>query len=147
MAPGVPKYDAQFTITDASIGATSKVVVMESGKVATGRVAGDAQWDSISFSALAASGSATVYAMAHPGPVVGKRYAQYTVAVAVIDTGGSTSGKVNVDAQYNAQIITPGYICWRCARRYWTPNPVQYLRSRRLMLVLRTGCVKRCPRM
>jgi len=77
---GVPKYDAQFTITDASIGATSKVVVMESGKVATGRVAGDAQWDSISFSALAASGSATVYAMAHPGPVVGKRYAQYTVA-------------------------------------------------------------------
>jgi len=29
--------------------------------------------------------------------------------MAVIDTGGSTSGKVNVDEQYNAQVITPGY--------------------------------------
>lgn len=77
---GNPQYDAQFTITDASIGPTSKVVVVTSGKVATGRVAGDGQWDSISYDALAGTGSATVYAMAHPGPVVGRRYAQYTVA-------------------------------------------------------------------
>lgn len=75
-----PKYDAQFTITDAAISGTSKVAVLSSGRVATGRVAGDGQWDSVSYDALAGSGSAIVYAMAHPGPVVGRRYAQYTVA-------------------------------------------------------------------
>ena len=36
--------------------------------------------------------------------------------MAVIDTGGSTSGKVNVDAQYNAQVITPGYTSAGVAR-------------------------------
>lgn len=76
-----PRRDQQFTITDASISSSSKVIVIESGKIATGRVAsGDAQWDSVSFAALPASGTATVYATANPGPVVGRRKFQYTVA-------------------------------------------------------------------
>lgn len=75
-----PVKDALFTITDAAIGPTSKLVIAESGKAATGRAAGDAQWDSIACSALSGTGSATVYAMAHPGPVVGKRTLHYCVA-------------------------------------------------------------------
>lgn len=75
-----PRYDATFTITDAAISSTSKVVISESGKVATSRVAGDSQWDSILCSSLPATGSATVYARAQPGPVVGRRILQYSVA-------------------------------------------------------------------
>ena len=75
-----PRYDAEFTITDAAISAASKVTVSESGKAATGRVAGDAQWDSISCAALPGTGVATVYAMAHPGPVVGRRILQYSIS-------------------------------------------------------------------
>jgi hypothetical protein len=76
-----PIYDTVFTIIDASISSTSKIVVEQSGKVATGRVAsGDGAWDSISYTALPGTGSAQVWAKASPGPVVGKRKFQYTVA-------------------------------------------------------------------
>jgi hypothetical protein len=76
-----PVFDATFTITDAAItSSASKVVISESGKPATGRVAGDAQWDSILCSANPSAGSAAVYARANPGPVVGKRKLQYSVA-------------------------------------------------------------------
>lgn len=75
-----PVFDAQFTITDAAISTTSKVAVVPSGKVATGRTAGDWQWDGGTFAALAGSGSATCYATFSPGPIVGRRYIQYQVA-------------------------------------------------------------------
>ena len=75
-----PSYDYQFTVTDAAVGATSKVTVIPCGKAATGRTADDWQWDGISFAALPAVGSFTLYAVAHPGPVVGKRKIQYSVA-------------------------------------------------------------------
>jgi len=76
-----PRRDLTFTLTDASISSTSKVIIVESGKIATGRVAsGDAAWDSVSFSALPGTGSAQVYATANPGPIVGRRKFQYTVA-------------------------------------------------------------------
>lgn len=75
-----PKQSAQFTVTDAAIGATSKVAVLASGKAATGRAAGDDLWDTITYSAKPAAGSMTVYAYAVPGPVVGKRKIQYQVA-------------------------------------------------------------------
>jgi hypothetical protein len=75
-----PVYDANFTVVDASITALDQVPVLASGKAATDRVDGDDQWDAITYSALPASGSMTVYANANPGPVVGKRKIQYQVA-------------------------------------------------------------------
>jgi len=77
---GKPQYDALFTITDGTVTAASKIIIVPSGKVATGRVLGDDQWDAITYSANPASGSFTVYAVANPGPVVGRRKVQYTVA-------------------------------------------------------------------
>lgn len=74
-----PVYDAQFTITDAAISPTSKVVVTPSGKVSTGRVSGDWQWDGATFAALPGSGSAICFATFHPGPIVGTRLLQYQV--------------------------------------------------------------------
>lgn len=75
-----PAWDALFTVTDAAVSGTSKIMIAESGKVATGRVLGDSQWDSISCAANPGAGSFSVYALAHPGPVVGKRTLIYTVA-------------------------------------------------------------------
>lgn len=75
----LPRFDALFTITDAAVSSTSKIIISETGKPATGRVAGDSQWDYISLAALPVAGSFTVYAMAIPGPVVGKRKIQYQV--------------------------------------------------------------------
>lgn len=75
----VPKYDANFVIVDALISATSKVTISESGKPAVGRVAGDSQWDSINIAANPGTGSMTIYCMAHPGPVAGRRKLQYQV--------------------------------------------------------------------
>jgi hypothetical protein len=74
-----PTRDKQFSVTDAGIGAASKILISESGKAATGRVAGDSQWDSIACAALPAAGSMTVYCVASPGPVVGKRKLQYVI--------------------------------------------------------------------
>jgi hypothetical protein len=75
-----PVYDAQFTITDAGISASSKVMVLPSGKASTGRTADDWQWDGAVFAANPASGSATCYATFLPGPIVGFRKLQYQVA-------------------------------------------------------------------
>lgn len=75
-----PVYDFTFTITDAAITSSSvKVVVSSSGKTATGRADGDWLFDSAVFSANPGTGSATVYALFYPGPVVGKRWIQYLV--------------------------------------------------------------------
>jgi len=74
-----PKCDAQFTVVDAALTAVKKVAVLACGKAATGRATGDDQWDAITYSALPAAGSMTVYAYANPGPVVGKRKIQYQV--------------------------------------------------------------------
>ena len=75
-----PSYDYQFTITDAAVDVASKITVIPCGKAATGRTADDWQWDGITFAALPAVGSFTLYAVAHPGPVIGKRKIQYSVA-------------------------------------------------------------------
>lgn len=74
-----PTWDATFTITDAGVSATTEVAVVQSGATATGRTAGDALWDSVAYAALPASGSFTLYALASPGPVVGKRKILYQV--------------------------------------------------------------------
>jgi hypothetical protein len=76
-----PTFNGRFSVTDAGVSGTSKVVVTESGKIATGRVAsGDAEWDSIISAALPAAGSFTLFCTAQPGPVVGKRKLQYSVS-------------------------------------------------------------------
>lgn len=72
-------YDATFTIVDASVTALTEVAVVQSGATATGRADGDALWDSIAYAAVPAAGSFTLYALATPGPVVGKRKILYQV--------------------------------------------------------------------
>jgi len=75
-----PVFDALFTVVDASVNAASKVTVTESGKTATGRTQGDAQWDSIDGAALPGAGSFQLFCTASPGPVVGRRLMQYFVS-------------------------------------------------------------------
>jgi hypothetical protein len=72
-------YDATFTVVDAAVGVTSEVAVVQSGAAATSRGAGDALWDAITYAAVPAAGSFTLYALAYPGPVVGKRKILYQV--------------------------------------------------------------------
>lgn len=72
-------YDATFTVVDAAVTATTEVAVVQSGATATGRADGDALWDSIAYAAVPAAGSFTLYALATPGPVVGKRKILYQV--------------------------------------------------------------------
>lgn len=74
-----PAWDATFTVTDASVSATTEVAVVPSGKTATDRAAGDALWDAITYAAVPGTGAFTLYALATPGPVVGKRYILYQV--------------------------------------------------------------------
>jgi len=76
-----PVYDASFTITNAGISTSSQVVVVPSGKPATGRTADDWQWDGAVFAANPAVGSATCYATFSPGPIVGPRKIQYKIGV------------------------------------------------------------------
>jgi hypothetical protein len=76
-----PVYEATFTITDAAITSSAvKVIVVPSGKAATGRTADDWQWDGGMFAANPGTGSAACYANFNPGPIVGKRKLQYLVA-------------------------------------------------------------------
>lgn len=72
-------YDATFTVVDAAVSATTEVAVVQSGAAATGRGAGDALWDSIAYAAVPAAGQFTLYALATPGPVAGKRKILYQV--------------------------------------------------------------------
>jgi len=74
-----PVYDATFTVTDATVTALTEVAVVQSGATATGRAAGDALFDAITYAAVPAAGSFTLYALAYPGPVVGKRKILYQV--------------------------------------------------------------------
>lgn len=73
-----PVYDAQFTITDAAITATSVVSVVPGG-AATGRTGDDWQWDGATVGVVPGSGTATCYVTFHPGPIVGPRTFNYTV--------------------------------------------------------------------
>ena len=75
-----PVPSKSFTITDAAVSATSKISIVPSAKTATGRVnTDDMEWDGLSLAAVAGTGSFTVYAVANPGPVVGKRVINYIV--------------------------------------------------------------------
>lgn len=71
--------DKAFTIADARVSAASKIIAMESGKIATGRQIGDSLWDSLSVTALPGTAQFTLFAEANPGPVEGKRIIQYLI--------------------------------------------------------------------
>jgi len=75
-----PVPSKSFTVTDAAVSATSKITLVPSAKTATGRVnTDDMEWDGLNLAAVAGTGSFTVYAVANPGPVVGKRVINYIV--------------------------------------------------------------------
>ena len=74
----LPVYEAQFTITDATITGTS-VINVALGGAATGRSADDWQWDGATVGVVAGTGSATCYVTFHPGPIVGPRTFNYVV--------------------------------------------------------------------
>jgi hypothetical protein len=75
-----PQWSKTFTVTDANVTTATRVAVVPSGNVATGRVGNDAEWDSLICTALPASGSFTLTVAAFPGPIVGRRKVQYQIA-------------------------------------------------------------------
>jgi hypothetical protein len=72
-------WSAEFTVVDASVSASSKVIATESGKTATGGAAGEQLWDQLILSADPGAGQFNLMAVAVPGPVSGKRVIQYSV--------------------------------------------------------------------
>lgn len=76
-----PVWSKSFTISDAAVVSTaSQVICVGSSETATGRAAGDAEWDGLIYAAHATgAGTMSISAIAHPGPVVGKRKALYQV--------------------------------------------------------------------
>lgn len=73
-----PIVSKRFTIASVGVTASSKILVLPSGKVATGRVGDDWEWDSITLSAIPGTDQFVVTAHAS-SRVVGKRTIQYQV--------------------------------------------------------------------
>jgi hypothetical protein len=69
----------RFIITEPSCTSLSKISVCNSGKVASGRVGDDAEWDSLILTAKAGTGDFILIAYAYPGPVKGKRNIMYQI--------------------------------------------------------------------
>lgn len=76
----IPMYSKRFTITDASINSSSKIMVTPSGSIATGRIGNDWEWDAINFSALSGTGNFLLTAKTSIGRVKGKRKIYYSFA-------------------------------------------------------------------
>jgi hypothetical protein len=72
--------DKVFTVTDAGVTGTSKIIVVPSGNTATSRAAGDTQWENINYAGSPGTGQFTVYAVSASGPIKGKRKIFYAVA-------------------------------------------------------------------
>lgn len=73
-----PIRSKKFTVIDGSVTGSSKISVVPSGNVGTGRVGDDWEWDSIAFAAKAAAGSFTITAFAS-GRIMGNRKVYYSV--------------------------------------------------------------------
>ena len=69
----------RFTITDAAVTASSKIVVMQSGKAATGRSADENEMDMLHFRAIPGAGAFTLLADCLTGRVNGKYKANYLI--------------------------------------------------------------------
>ncbi len=75
----VPTRYKNFTVTDASVTATSKIIVTQSGQAAAGGHVDDAEMDPIMFSARPGTGQLVLSARTLDGPVVGKYTVDYQV--------------------------------------------------------------------
>lgn len=73
----VPVREKQFTITDAGVSATSKIIAVQSGKAATGRDADENEMDALILNCKPATGQFVLNAFAMPGPVTGKYKVNY----------------------------------------------------------------------
>jgi hypothetical protein len=67
-----------FTITDAGVSGSSRIMVSPCGTPATGRVGNDYSWETFSFSTVPGTGSFQLYANCSNGSVIGKRKVYYT---------------------------------------------------------------------
>ena len=74
-----PLDSFNVSVTDATVSASSKILVTASSNAATDKTADEAEMDTLLCSALPASGSFTVYCIAVPGPVTDKFKIFYTV--------------------------------------------------------------------
>lgn len=73
----VPVREKHFTITDAGVSATSKIIAVQSGKAATGRDADENEMDALVFNCKPETGQFVLNAFAIPGPVTGKYKVNY----------------------------------------------------------------------
>lgn len=73
-----PVTSKSFTVVDASIVASSKIMVVGSGNTATGRVGNDYEWDSVNYTAKGETGTFTLKAVCNSGHLIGKRKILYT---------------------------------------------------------------------
>jgi hypothetical protein len=74
-----PLFSKEFTVVDVTVTATNKIIVIPSGNAPTGLAVGEGEFDNIGYSAKAATGSFTLWAVATPGPVMGKRKIFYQI--------------------------------------------------------------------
>ena len=75
-----PVADKVFTITDATVTATSKIAVVGSAKIPTSGTGDEGLFDIVVYTAKPAAGSFTIYAMALPGPIQNNRNVLYQVS-------------------------------------------------------------------
>lgn len=74
-----PTRSRTFTIVDAAVSATSKIVVIQSGEAATGHSQDENEIDTLIFKPIPALGSFDVYAESLTGPVVGVYKLNYLI--------------------------------------------------------------------
>jgi hypothetical protein len=74
-----PVTSKRFTITDAGVTGTTKIMAVSSGTIATDRVGDDYEWDSVAYACRSGTGTFTLLAKAS-GRIRGKRKVYYTTA-------------------------------------------------------------------
>ena len=72
-------WDATFTITDATISATSKIIITHSGNAATGKEADENEMDNLVCTPRPTAGSFDLFCSGVPGAVEGKFKLFYAV--------------------------------------------------------------------
>lgn len=75
----IPTSSKVFTITDATVGTSNKILAIQSGDAPTGKSADENEMDQIDFIVGAGTGQFTLYAFAAYGPIVGKYKVNYQI--------------------------------------------------------------------
>jgi hypothetical protein len=75
----IPTRSKTFTITDATVSASTPLIITQSGAAAPGRQSDENEMDPIVFSGTPGSGQFTLIASALNGPVVGNYMVNYVV--------------------------------------------------------------------